>query len=461
MRDPATAFPNDFLWGAATSAYQIEGAVGEDGRGQTIWDTLCRVPGAIHAGDTGDVAVDHYHRYREDVALMHELGLRAYRFSIAWSRVLPTGSGSVNERGLDFYRRLVDELLASGIVPMATLYHWDLPQALEDAGGWPARDTALRFADYAAVAFEALHDRVSLWATLNEPWCSSLLGYAAGEHAPGIRDPRRATRAIHHLLLGHGLAVRAMRAIDQGPDHGIVLNLVPVYAIADEPSPILRDGLRRYDGLRNRVWTEPVLRGRYPEDVGADLEVFGGLPIEPGDLDLISLPLDWLGVNYYNDQILEEAPGATMASAPGVLGVRGRAPGPDATVMGWPVTPRGLRDLLVGLRSTYPDLPPVYITENGVAYDDPPSSNGRVADVRRIRYLEDHLLSLGKAIDEGCDVRGYFVWSLMDNFEWARGYRPRFGIVHIDFETQRRTPRDSARWYREVATTDRIPARER
>jgi beta-glucosidase len=449
MATTETRFPDGFLWGAATSAYQIEGAVREGGRSPSIWDSLCRVPGAIHGGDTGDVADDHYHRYRDDVALMASLGLKAYRFSVAWPRVLPAGRGAVNEAGLDFYRRLVDELLAAGIEPHLTLYHWDLPQVLQDAGGWPARDSARWFAEYASAVFDALHDRVRFWTTLNEPWCSSLLGYADGVHAPGIRDPRQATRAIHHLLLGHGLAMQAMRAIDPSPSLGIVLNLQPIRVGEPDPSPLLLDAIRRVDGLRNRVWTEPVLRGRYPEDVAADLEAFGGLPVRDDDLVTIAQPLDFLGVNYYADDLLVSAPGGTIPHSPGVQDVGGRDPGLDATDMGWPVTPDGLRDLLLTLAASYPELPPIHVTENGVAYDDP-IVEGAVHDDRRIAYLDAHLRALHAAIVAGVDVRAYFQWSLLDNFEWSHGFHMRFGLVHVDYDTQVRTPRDSARWYRDV-----------
>ena len=451
------AFPDGFLWGVATSAYQIEGAVDEDGRGPSIWDTLSRVPGAIRSGHTGDVAVDHYHRYQADVALMARLGLQACRFSVAWPRVLPQGSGAVNDAGLDFYRRLVDELLAADIEPMLTLYHWDLPQVLQDVGGWPERDTAQRFAEYAAVVFDALHDRVPRWITLNEPWCSSLLGYAEGSHAPGIRDPRQATRAIHHLLLAHGLAVQAMRAIDPSRDVGITLNLQPIRSAAADPGAVLQDGIRRMDGLRNRVWTEPVFRARYPDDVARDLELFGGLPVRNGDLEVIAQPTDLLGVNYYADEILAHRPGASIAHTPGLVDVGSVDPGPGATDMGWPLTPHGLRDLLVTLHATYPDLPPVFITENGVAYDDP-LDDGAVHDTRRMRYLDTHLRALRAAIDEGVDVRGYLHWSLMDNFEWSHGYHMRFGLVHVDLETQQRTPRDSAWWYRDVIARNGLGA---
>jgi beta-glucosidase len=436
----AITFPDGFLWGAATAAYQIEGAVAEGGRTPSIWDALSRVPGAIRNGDTGDVADDHYHRYREDVALMASLGLKAYRFSVAWARILPEGTGRVNQAGLDFYRRLVDELLAAGIEPHLTIYHWDLPRILQDAGGWPSRDAAQWFADYAAVVFEALHDRVRLWTTLNEPWCSSLLGYVMGVHAPGIRDPQQGTAAIHHLLLGHGLAVQAMRSGES------------------EPSTELLESVRRVDGLRNRVWTEPLLRGHYPDDVVADLEAFGGLPVREGDLELIAAPLDFLGVNYYADDILVTAPGRSIPHTPGTRDVTGRDPGPDATDMGWPITPDGLRELLVSLKATYPDLPPIHITENGVAYDDP-VEDGAVHDVRRIAYLDSHLRALHEAISAGVDVRAYFQWSLLDNFEWSHGYRMRFGLVHVDYETQLRTPRDSAFWYRDVIARNALPGR--
>jgi beta-glucosidase len=445
----AIQFPEGFLWGAATSAYQIEGAVEADGRRPSIWDVQCRTPGLVRDGHRGDVATDHYHRYRDDVALMKSLGLRAYRFSVAWPRVQPTGSGPVNEPGLDFYRHLVDELLGAGIAPVLTLYHWDLPQALEDAGGWPARDTAYRFAEYASIVFGALHDRVSMWATLNEPWCSALLGYADSSHAPGHTDPTEATRAIHHLNLAHGLAVTAMRQIDPRPQQGIVLNLQPIHAVGPDPDGILADGVRRTDGVHNRVWTEPLFNARYPSDVVDDLGAFGGLPVEDGDLEIIAQPLDWLGINYYNDDLLRAEPGATIGHTPGLVGVAGVDPGPGATDIGWPITPDGLRLLLVNLDASYPGLPPIYITENGAAYDDP-VIDGAVDDSRRIAYLDAHLRAVRAAIDEGVDVRGYFEWSLMDNFEWSHGYHMRFGMVHVDYDTLARTPKDSAYWYREV-----------
>ena len=453
---PAASFPHGFTWGAATSAYQIEGAVGSGGRGVSIWDRFCEVPGAVHSGHTGAVAADHYNRSADDIALMRSLGLRAYRFSVAWPRVLPDGTGTPNQVGLGFYRRLVDGLLEAGIEPFLTLYHWDLPQVLEDAGGWSSRDTASHFADYATVVFEALHDRVTHWSTLNEPWCSALLGYAEGVHAPGVEDPTRATRAIHHLLLGHGRAIAAMRAIDPARSLGITLNLTPVRSVDGTHDAHALDGVRRVDGLRNRVWAEPLLHGRYPDDVQADLRAFGGLPVEDGDLRIIGQPLDWLGVNYYNDELLTASHGATMGSAPGVEGLMLAAPGPEATDMDWPITPDGLRSLLVDLATTYRDLPPVYITENGAAYDDPFEPDGSIHDARRIRYLDGHLRAIAAAIDAGVGVRGYFGWSLLDNFEWSLGYGKRFGIVHVDYETQVRTPRDSALWYRDVIARNAV-----
>ena len=451
-----SSFPRGFIWGAATSAYQVEGAASEDGRGESIWDRLCDVPGAVRGGDNGDVAIDHYHRYRDDVALMRSLGLGAYRFSVAWPRVIPDGVGAVNPAGLDFYSRLVDELLEAGIEPFVTLYHWDLPQALEDAGGWSSRETAEHFADYAAAVFEGLHDRVTHWSTLNEPWCSSLLGYADGKHAPGVEDPTRAVRAAHHLLLGHGRATAAMRSIDASRSFGLTLNLTPVRAVNADPSAQLLDGVRRVDGLRNRIWTDPILRGHYPDDVIADVEPFGGLPVQDGDLELIAQPLDWLGVNYYNDELLTAVPGGTIGSAPGAVGVGMADPGDAPTDIGWPITADGLRTLLVDLKATYPDVPTIYITENGAAYDDPMEPDGSIHDARRIAYLDGHLRSLAAAIDAGVDVSGYFEWSLFDNFEWSEGYEMRFGIVHVDYGTQVRTPRDSALWYRDVITRNGI-----
>lgn len=452
-------FPPGFIWGAATSAYQVEGAVEEDGRGRSIWDTFSATPGAVAAGDTGAVAADHYHRYRDDVRLMADLGLRMYRFSVAWPRIQPTGIGPANERGLDFYRRLVDELLGAGITPNLSLYHWDLPQALQDEGGWPARETALRFADYAEIVYRALQDRVPWWATINEPWCVSLLGHSAGVHAPGVRDPAQAIRTIHHVLLAHGLAIRAMRAVRPDRQLGIVLNPAPVRAASPGRDPVVSRGIRLIDGYRNRVWMDPLFEGRYPEDVSAVAERFGGFPVDDGDLAVIGTPLDWLGINYYNDSFVAAHPGPDPIN-PGVEGVSEVSVGSQRTDSGWPITPAGLRDLLVSVGRDHPSAPPMLMTENGAAYDDPVTPDGSIDDARRIAYLGQHLHAVCDALADGADVRGYLVWSLLDNFEWAEGYAKRFGIVHVDFGTLRRTPRRSATWYREVIARNAVGSPE-
>ena len=436
-------FPPGFTWGAATASYQIEGAAQTDGRGPSIWDVFSHTPGRVLNGDTGDVACDHYARYADDVALMRELGLAAYRFSVAWPRVQPLGSGRVEQRGLDFYRRLVDELLDSGIAPWLTLYHWDLPQALQEEGGWTSRDTAERFAEYAGIVYDALGDRVPHWSTLNEPWCSSLLSYQAGHHAPGERDGTRAARAVHHLLLGHGLAAGVLR--ERGcTDLGLTLNLNPVRG--EDP-----DLVRKVDGQQNRMWLDAVLLGRYPDDVVADLEAAGApLPVQDGDLDVISAPLDWLGVNYY---FRSHVAGGSTAGEPspwiGGQDVVDVDPPVLTTAMGWGVEPDGLVELLTRLHDEWPAIPLV-ITENGSAWEDVVAPDGAVRDPDRVDYLLRHLEAASEAIGKGVDLRGYFAWSLLDNFEWSFGYERRFGIVHVDYETQVRTPKDSARAYAEV-----------
>ena len=436
-------FPPGFTWGAATASYQIEGAAQTDGRGPSIWDVFSHTPGRVLNGDTGDVACDHYARYADDVALMRELGLAAYRFSVAWPRVQPLGSGRVEQRGLDFYRRLVDELLDSGIAPWLTLYHWDLPQALQEEGGWTSRDTAERFAEYAGIVYDALGDRVPHWSTLNEPWCSSLLSYQAGHHAPGERDGTRAARAVHHLLLGHGLAAGVLR--ERGcTDLGLTLNLNPVRG--EDP-----DLVRKVDGQQNRMWLDAVLLGRYPDDVVADLEAAGApLPVQDGDLDVISAPLDWLGVNYY---FRSHVAGGSTAGEPspwiGGQDVVDVDPPVLTTAMGWGVEPDGLVELLTRLHDEWPAIPLV-ITENGSAWEDVVAPDGAVRDPDRVDYLLRHLEAASEAIGKGVDLRGYFAWSLLDNFEWSFGYDRRFGIVHVDYDTQVRTPKDSARAYAEV-----------
>jgi beta-glucosidase len=435
-------FPEGFVWGAATAAYQIEGAARDDGRGPSIWDTFSRTPGKVHAGHTGDVACDHYHRYPEDVRIMGDLGLHAYRFSIAWPRIQPDGAGPANPRGLDFYDRLVDELQGGGITPIVTLYHWDLPQTLEDRGGWTNRETAERFAEYAAIMYSRLGDRVETWTTLNEPWCSAFLGYASGIHAPGRTEPEVSFAAAHHLLLGHGLAVQALRAAGAN-QIGITLNLAPVISDDAEAASIV-------DGLQNRIFLDPVLRGEYPADVVERAGRFTDWSfVKDGDLEIISQPIDLLGVNYYNPQTVTGRAGEPANPVyPGSEGIA--FPGADApkTAMGWPVQPFGLTDLLVRLSHDYPGTP-LIITENGAAFDDV-VEDGQVHDVGRLSYLDGHLRAAHAAIEAGVDLRGYLVWSLLDNFEWAEGYRKRFGVVHVDYNTQRRTPKDSALWYREV-----------
>ena len=448
--DLIAGLPPSFRWGVATSAYQIEGAVREDGRTGSIWDTFCRVPGAVVNGETGDVACDHYHRMPQDVALIQDLGLDTYRFSVAWPRVQPGGRGPANPAGLAFYDRLVDELLGRGIDPWVTLYHWDLPQELEDAGGWPARDTADRFADYAMLVFDHLSDRVRSWTTLNEPWCSAMLGYAYGAHAPGRRDFAAAIAAVHHLLLGHGLATQRMRAAATGPvELGITLILGTAAPATD--SELDRAAARRSDGLGARIYLDPLRYGRYPADVIADLAARGvELPVRPGDLETISAPIDVLGVNYYTGSLFSgvDEDGRSQ-DADGNPVERAVPRGLPTTAMGWEILPKGLTDLLVRLSLDYPGLA-VVITESGAAFDDRPDETGFVRDDDRTAYLATHIAAVAAARQAGVDVRGYFAWSLMDNFEWAYGYEKRFGIVRVDYDTQARIPKLSALWYRDT-----------
>ncbi|WP_433227265.1 GH1 family beta-glucosidase [Actinomadura formosensis] len=453
-------FPDGFLWGTATAAYQIEGAVKEGGRGTSIWDAFCAEPGRVKNGDSGDVACDHYHRWPEDVALMAGLGVNAYRFSVAWPRIQPDGRGPANAKGLDFYDRLVDALAEQDITPALTLYHWDLPQALQDAGGWTHRDTAHRFAEYACLVADRLGDRVGVWITLNEPFVHMTEGYGIGTHAPGEALLLEAFPVAHHLMLAHGLAVPALRERTAG-QIALTNNYSPVWAATDSAAD--RAAATAFDALQNRLFTDPVLLGRLP-----DLSAYG-VPDEPpfvrdGDLAVISAPLDLLGVNYYSP---------TRVAAPRGRATTGVVPAPGASVLrevsehlddaglpfedvpidghpvtafGWPVVPDGLRELLTGLRDTYAAaLPPILITENGCSARDEP---GR-PDRDRIAYLDGHLRALHAAIGDGVDVRGYFVWSLLDNFEWAEGYDQRFGLVHVDYATQKRTPKASYHWLRE------------
>lgn len=452
----ALTLPAGFRWGVATAAYQIEGAAAEDGRTPSIWDTYAHTPGRVAGGDTGDVACDHYHRMPQDVALIRDLGLDTYRFSVSWPRVQPGGTGGLNPKGIDFYERLVDELLAAGIDPWVTLYHWDLPQALEDAGGWPHRDTAYRFADYADLVFGRLGDRVDNWTTLNEPWCSAMLGYAYGDQAPGHRDFPAGIRAVHHLLLGHGLATDRMRAAAQLADRevrlGITLNLGTAHPATDTAAD--RDAARRADGLNARLYLDPLLRGQYPADVIEDLDRRGAvLPVEPGDLEVISAPIDVLGVNYYTGWLFSHVDenGSTV-DPDGVVVTREVGRGRPVTAMGWEIVPECFTELLVRLAREYPGVPLV-ITENGAAFPDRQADDGSVPDPDRIAYLAAHIAAVQEAVAQGADVRGYFVWSLLDNFEWSYGYDKRFGIVRVNYETQERTLKDSAIWLREQIRT--------
>ncbi len=449
-------FPDGFTWGVATSAYQIEGAVAEGGRGPSIWDTFAHTPGATHNGDTGDVATDHYHRYREDVALMAELGVTAYRFSIAWPRVIPDGDGDVNSAGLGFYDRLVDELLAHGIQPWPTLYHWDLPQALQDRGGWQERATVDAFTRYADAVGAALGDRVAHWITHNEPWVASFIGHLEGTHAPGIRDWRATLAAAHHLLLSHSRAVPVLRSRSPGAQVGISLDCRPASPAGGDPAD--EAARRHFDGTRNRWFLDPVFGRGYPDDMVAAYRdrgrIDGASPafVRPGDLDEIGAPIDFLGINYYTS--LRLAPGQDETEDTGV------APGPNPpagfTEMGWAITPPALTAYLLRLTREYGPQR-IVITENGASYSDGPGPGRRVRDERRIAYLDAHLGAVAAAIDEGAPVGGYFLWSLLDNFEWAHGYSQRFGLVWVDFDSGERIPKDSFSWYRDVIAANALP----
>jgi beta-glucosidase len=446
---PDAAFPERFLWGVATSAYQVEGAVDEGGRGLSIWDTFSRSPGRIRDGSTGDVACDHYHRYEEDVALMADLGVRAYRFSVAWPRIQPEGRGPVNQEGLDHYRRLVDRLNRQGIVPVATLYHWDLPQLLEDLGGWTDRDTAERFAEYAAIVHRTLADEIPFWITLNEPWVSAWLGYGTGVHAPGRADDALAFAASHHLLLAHGLAAEAMR--DEGRI-GISLNLQPAVPASDDPEDVR--AARMADLHMNALFLDPLFGRGYPAELAERYQGNSDRGIvRDGDLEAIARPMDFLGVNYYRRHTVTAGgrPEDRGEELPGSLGAWSVVPaGVQVTAMGWPVESAGLTELLIRVHRDYAPRG-IIITENGAAYDDHVTADGGVDDRDRISFLHDHLVAAHAALQTGVPLEGFFVWSLLDNFEWAEGYTKRFGLVHVDFGTQKRSPKGSARWYGEVA----------
>ncbi len=445
-QDPV--YPADFVWGVATAAYQIEGAVAEDGRGESIWDRFCATDGKVRNGDSGAVACDFYHRYREDVGLMSELGVNAYRLSIAWPRILPEGRGKVNVAGLDFYDELVDELLDSGIKPFVTLYHWDLPQALEDLGGWPERATVDAFAEYVEAVAARLGDRVEHWITVSEPRVSAWLGYGWGMHAPGRTSERDSLAAAHHLLLAHGRAAEILRRESPGAQVGITLDVFPVYPASDDAPDVA--AARHFDGFHNRWFLDPLFRGSYPADL---LEHFGDSAprVEDGDFDLIAAPIDFMGINYYRREVV----------AHGENGARTvHIADSDYTDMGWEVSPDGLFDLLVKLQNEFGPLP-IYVTENGAAFGDLRAHDGSVRDPERRDYLEEHIKAIGRALEAGVPIAGYFVWSFLDNFEWAHGYGKRFGLVYVDYPTLARIPKSSFYWYRDfiAATTGARDAR--
>jgi len=440
------ALPSDFLWGAATSAFQTEGSPSADGRLPSIWDDFGRTPGAVEGGDTGEVACDSYRRWPEDLDLLRQLGVTSYRFSIAWPRIQPTGRGPANVAGLDHYDQMVDDLLEAGIRPFTTLYHWDLPSALQHTGGWTSRETSYRFAEYATIVAERLGDRVSEWVTLNEPLCSAWIGHLEGRMAPGMRDLRSAVHASHHLLLAHGLAVQALRSVaTKTPSVGIVNNLSPCEPATDTPTDI--EAAMRADGHTNRWWLDPLVGRGYPVDM---VELYGiGLPVRQGDMETIATPLDFLGLNYYFRQKIAADP--TVAT----LGFR-QVPveGATTTALDWEVHPAGLEEMLLRLTKDY-DAPALYVTENGSAWTDEADANGYVADHERTAYLLDHVDAVAEAVAQGAPVRGYFAWTLLDNFEWAYGYRPRFGLAHVDYATQRRVLKLSGQTYRDLIDRNR------
>ena len=444
----AIEFGPDFVFGTATASYQIEGGVTAGGRGPSIWDTFTHTPGKVSDGQTGDVACDHYHRMDEDLGHMAELGIGSYRFSIAWPRIQPDGTGAGNQAGIDFYSRLVDGLVERGITPLVTLYHWDLPQALEDKGGWRNRDTAYRFADYADIVRRALGDRVGQWATLNEPWCAAMLGHAAGVHAPGLTTPVGALMAAHHLNLAHGLGVQALRA--DGPTRaGIVCNIHQLYPASDSDADLR--ALTIAQATANWLYTEPVLRGRYHPDTLEALRAFTWEWVRDGDLETIHQPIDFVGLNYYSPTTVRAGKHNAGVATPwvGADDVELLAQRPPLTEMGWQIEPQGLTDLLVGFHERYPEVD-LMVSENGAAMPDAVGADGVVHDRDRIDYLDAHLRAVHAAMAQGAPVKGYYVWSLMDNFEWAFGFSKRFGIIRVDYDTCERTWKDSARWYQQL-----------
>ncbi len=434
------SFPDNFVWGCATASYQIEGAWDEDGKSESIWDRFCRTPGKVRNDDTGDVACDHYHRYKDDVALMRELRLKSYRFSISWPRTYPDGLSDANDKGIDFYSKLIDELLAAGITPFPTLYHWDLPQALQEKGGWANRDTAKRFEEYAYNIVEKLGDRVKKWMIFNEPWVFTILGYMHGHHAPGIREPSMAMRATHIVNLAQGMAARAMRETGKVEELGTAFSMSGAYPASNSQAD--KDAAERQFGFANLWFLEPMQNGRYPDAYvgGTDLERMG---VEPGDMEIVKAPADFIGINLYTgSDVAHDSQDPNL----GVRPVQGE--NVERTDFGWEVRPEALYDVIMRIWNDY-GLP-IYVTENGASYGDSPNEDGEVPDERRVSFLQRYIAQVARAIDEGADVRGYYLWSLMDNFEWAFGYDHRFGITYVDFETQKRTIKQSGYWYRDV-----------
>ncbi|MGI9586144.1 MAG: GH1 family beta-glucosidase [Acidimicrobiia bacterium] len=449
MQMSASSFPEDFAWGVATAAYQIEGAAEEGGRGPSIWDTFSHTPGKTRNGESGDIAVDHYHRFRDDVSLMADIGVNSYRFSISWSRLIANGVGEVNPEGVAFYRNLCTELLDNGIKPIATLYHWDLPQALQDRGGWANLESADWFAEYAATAVESLGDLVHTWATLNEPWCTAFLGHSLGEHAPGVQDVATSFTVAHHLMLAHHRAIEAMKEVNQSESgrFGIVLNLIPAWPERDvDGSDRAADGI---DAVQNLLFADAVLDGTYPDAI-RDIHERLGLDhaTMASQLKEAQVPIDFLGVNYYNVNHIAFAPGApAMGAWPGIPEAKVARPPGDLTSMGWGVEPDGLTWMLERIHEWAPGLP-LMIMENGAAYPDVVGDDGGIADPERTEYIQLHIAAVRRAMNQGVNVEGYFVWSLLDNFEWAKGYSMRFGIVRVDYDTMERTMKDSALWYK-------------
>lgn len=454
-------FPEDFKWGVATSSYQIEGATNVDGRGESIWDRFCATEGKVANGENGDIACDHYNLFAEDVALMKTLGVSTYRFSLAWPRLFPNGDKQREQRGFDFYNRLIDELIANDITPVITLYHWDLPQTLEDKGGWANREIVYDFAFYAGEAVQAFSGRVKEWITINEPWCVSWLGYMSGVHAPGVKNLDSALASAHHTALAHAEATRVMKAIDPGIKTGIALNMT-TYRIEDESDPELAELGDLMDAQLNRWWIDAFLNGRYPKSIAEFHKERLAKIVQPGDLEKLKVQTDYLAVNYYSDSFIglpreSDGPMSDGGLFPFPHRSNGTPPEPY-TDMGWAITPVGLEDLLVRISEDWPEIAEIVISENGAAYDDEPNAAGDVEDVRRIDYLVSHIEAASRAIDRGAPLKGYYAWSLMDNFEWAEGYSKRFGIIHVDFTTLKRTIKNSGKTYAAIIAANRLEA---